>query len=129
MSATTSTSPTPTTTTSSSTTPLINITGLASGLDTNAIVTAMMAVEKRPQQMLQQKQADYLARDAALSSVITKLTAAASAARSIGNPLDWELVKATSSDPTKASVTSSSASSVGSVSFTVLSLASPDAVA
>lgn len=118
-----------TSSTSSSPAPLVNITGLASGLDTDSIVKAMMAVEKRPQQILQKKQTNYQARDTALLSVISKLTATATAARNIGNPLDWEQVTATSSDPTKASVTAGSASSVGSVSFTVLSLASPDALA
>src|ERR1700712_1199207 len=100
-------------------TPIINFSGLASGLDTNAIVTAMMAIEKRPQVLLQQKQTSYQAMDSAFSSVISKLNALQPAARNIGNPIDWTPVTATSSDPTRATTTSSSAATTGSVSFTV----------
>src|SRR3954468_12083188 len=118
---------TSTSSTTSSATPLINITGLASGLDTDSIVTALMSIEKKPQILLQNRQAAYQNQDTALSSVIAKLNAVASAARSIGNPIDWQPVTATASDPS-LKLTTSSASSTGSVSFKVMSLASPDSV-
>jgi len=111
-----------------SSTPLVNITGLASGLDTDSIVKALMDVEKRPQIMLQNKQLQFEDRDAAFTSVTGKLNALATAARNVGNPLDWHPVKAESSDPNRVSVSATSASSTGSVSFTVLSLASFDSV-
>ncbi|MCU1346039.1 MAG: flagellar hook-associated 2 domain protein [Acidimicrobiia bacterium] len=108
--------------------PLINFSGLSSGLDTNAIITAMMAVEKRPQVLLQNRQTAYQAMDSAFGSVITKLNALQTAARNIGNPIDWTPVTASSSDTTRATVTSSNASTTGSVSFTVQSLASLDTI-
>jgi flagellar hook-associated protein 2 len=115
-------------TANSSTNPLLNITGLASGLDTNAIVDALIAVEKRPQILLQNKQVQYKLKDVALESVIGKINALQTAARNIGNPLDWQPLTAAVSDPTRATASSSSAQSTGSVSFTVTALASKDSV-
>jgi len=108
--------------------PLFNFSGVASGLDTNSIITALMAVEKRPQVLLQNRQSAYQAMNTAYSSVISKLNSLQSAARNLGNPTDWQPVAASSSDPNRATLTSSSGSSTGSVSFTVQSLASPDSV-
>src|SRR3954447_23941904 len=108
--------------------PLFNFSGVASGLDTNSIITALMAVEKRPQVLMQNRQSAYQAMNTAYSSVIGKLNGLQSAVRNLGNPTDWQPVTASSSDPSRASLISSSGSSTGSVSFTVQSLASPDSV-
>jgi flagellar hook-associated protein 2 len=113
----------------SGTAPLFNFSGIASGLDTNSIVTALMNLEKQPQVLLQNKQTAYQATDSGYASLTSKLNTLQTALRNIGNPLDWQPVTATSSDPNRASVTSTSASSVGAISFTVQSLASQDVVA
>jgi flagellar hook-associated protein 2 len=126
---TTPTTTTPSTTSTSASGPAITFTGLGSGLDTDSIITALMNIEKQPQVLLQQQQTADQAQDTALNTVITKLNAVATAARNIGNPIDWEAVTATASDPTRVTLAASSGSSTGSVSFTVLSLASPDSVA
>ena len=54
--------------------PTINFGGLASGLDTNTIVSQLMAIEQRPQVRLKQQQVVENARLSALREVSTKLT-------------------------------------------------------
>ena len=54
-------------------TPVSNITGLASGLDTNSIVTKLMQIERQPQTRMVQRQVVYTARQQALKDINTRL--------------------------------------------------------
>ena len=51
----------------------INFGGLASGLDTEAIIEAIMAVERRPVRRLEDRQSSLNSRKAALDEMRSKL--------------------------------------------------------
>jgi len=86
--------------------PLNNITGLASGLDTNQIVAQLMAIESQPKVRVQQKQLVEEARQNALRDVQTRLQNLADAAAGLRDVGTWADVQ---------SVTSSSASTMTAV--------------
>jgi flagellar hook-associated protein 2 len=102
----------------------ISFSGLGSGIDTNSIVTQLMALEARPKQILQQQRSKLTVADGAFNSVKSKLNALKTAVQSLGQSTDWNAVKATSSDDTRLSVSASASSSQGSYQFTVVQLAS-----
>ena len=54
-------------------TPMFNIGGLASGLDTNSIIQQLMSIEQQPKVRLQQKQVVEQARQSTLKDVQTRL--------------------------------------------------------
>jgi flagellar hook-associated protein 2 len=97
-----------TTTTTSSTSALsaLNISGLASGLDTNSIVTQLMAIEKIPQDRIVQKQTLETTRQTDLKAIQSQLTLLSSALTTLTSPSTWTTSQAvTSSDPTHVSAT------------------------
>ncbi len=59
--------------------PLFNMGGLASGLDTDAIVSSIMDVEKLPINQLQSRRVDHQIEDKAWSTVNTRYSAIRSA--------------------------------------------------
>ena len=62
-------------------TPLLNIGGLASGLDTNSIVDQLMAIERQPRTRLDQQASLSTARQSALADFQTRLRAVEAAAK------------------------------------------------
>jgi len=78
--------------------------GLSSGLDTEAIVSALMAVERRPRGRIERQQAAVQARQDALRDISTKLKALKTAASNLTAASSWA--------PTQ-SVTSADAARVG----------------
>jgi flagellar hook-associated protein 2 len=105
------------------TTPVSSITGLSSGIDTNKIVTQLMALEQAPLTRMQTRVTTYQNQVSAWTAVRTKLSVLQSAAAALTNASDiGAMVTATtSSAAATASVTGSPA--VGSVSFTIDQLA------
>lgn len=101
-----------------------NIDGLGSGLDTTSIINTLMQIEARPQTMLRQRKAGFDAVGTALTALSTSMTALKVKASSVSNLVDWEPIKATSSNNDYATATGSSGGSVGSISFRVDTLAS-----
>jgi flagellar hook-associated protein 2 len=107
--------------------------GLSSGLDTEALIEAMMGLERRPLQLVQQQVKDLKSQKALFADLETKLTALRDAAAAIDNlgstfsgpSLDEELLSyaATSSDETSVRATASGSASPGAVSVRVVSLA------
>src|ERR671916_509347 len=76
--------------------------GLSSGLDTEAIVSQLMAIERQPRARLERKQAAVQARQDALRDISTKLKALKSAAQGIASAGTWAPTQTiTSSDPTR----------------------------
>ena len=55
--------------------PLFNIGGLASGLDTSAIISSLIEVERIPVQQLESRKSLFNARDAAWQDLNTKFSA------------------------------------------------------
>lgn len=63
----------------------LQITGLASGLDTNSIIQKLMSIDQMPLTHIQQQQQGIQARDAALKSVQSALQSLASAAQALSS--------------------------------------------
>src|SRR5215213_1615996 len=78
--------------------------GLGSGLDTEAIVSQLMAIERQPRGRLERQQAAVQARQDALRDIATKLKSLKSAAQALASAGTWA--------PTQ-SVTSSDSARVG----------------
>jgi flagellar hook-associated protein 2 len=78
--------------------------GLSSGLDTEAIVSQLMAIERQPRGRLERRQAAVQARQDALRDISTKLKTLKSAAQALSSAGTWA--------PTQ-SVTTSDAARVG----------------
>ena len=66
--------------------PAVTFSGLASGLDTRALIDAILSVERRPIERLQQRQALFNQRRAALDELRGKLSAFDSALRDLPPP-------------------------------------------
>jgi flagellar hook-associated protein 2 len=83
----------------------ITISGLGSGLDTNALIDNLMAVQRQPLTALQGRQTAVNQATAVISSFSSKLSALATAARALDSTAEFNATAATSSDT--ASVTAS----------------------
>ncbi|HZV72932.1 MAG TPA: flagellar filament capping protein FliD [Conexibacter sp.] len=98
----------------STTIPLLNIGGLASGLDTNAIVTQLMAVERQPRTKLDTQASLVTARQSVLADFQSRLRAVEAAAQDLRSVSLWAPTQATSSsDPTRVSATIVAGSGAG----------------
>jgi flagellar hook-associated protein 2 len=111
-------------------TPLFNIGGIASGLDTQAILTQLMQLERQPIVRYQQRQAALRRVDDAWGEVNTRLSAVRGALDKLRDPGDLARhVNATSSKPEALTASAGSDAATGSVSFTVEALATQHRVA
>jgi flagellar hook-associated protein 2 len=103
----------------------IQLSGLASGLDTASIIDSLMAVERQPRTRIEMRQASEQARRDGLNQVTTQLKAlqdAATALRSTGTWADTQSV--TSNDATKVAVTRTGGAGPGGYDIAVTRLAS-----
>jgi flagellar hook-associated protein 2 len=102
----------------------INLSGLATGIDTNTIVAQLMAIERQPRQKLVLRQDQVTARENALKDIIAKLNALKTAATDLRSTSVWASVQtATSSDSTKVAVASAAGAAAGGYVINVTSLA------
>src|SRR5215208_6807925 len=67
----------------------ISLGGLGSGLDTDAIVSQLMAIERQPRARLERKQAAAQARQDALRDIATKLKTLKTAAQALASAGSW----------------------------------------
>src|SRR5262245_32119844 len=82
--------------------PTFNVGGLASGLDTNTIVSQLMAIERNPQVRLHQRQVVEEARQQALTDIQTRVRNLQGAIAGLGDVGTWADVQSVeSSDATK----------------------------
>ncbi|MCZ7527689.1 MAG: hypothetical protein M5U14_15700 [Acidimicrobiia bacterium] len=103
---------------------MTSISGLSgSGLDTNAIISQLMQIERRTQSMLQTRQSEARTALSSYQAIRTAVSGLQSSLYGITKPSDWNLLKATSSDETTVGVTAGTASITGSIAFTVDTLA------
>jgi flagellar hook-associated protein 2 len=112
--------------TSSSTTPLLNIGGLASGIDTNAIIDQLMAIERQPRTKLDQQASLITARQSVLSDFQSRLRAVESAAQALRSVGLWAQSQSVgTSDATRlsASIVTGSGAGVGGYQVEVSQLA------
>ena len=95
--------------TSTSNNPLIpqfNIGGLASGLDTNSIISAVMAVAQQPQQAIINQQTLEKTRQSDLQTIRTQVTSLQLAISQLMTPSTWTAQQQiSSSDPTHVTAT------------------------
>jgi flagellar hook-associated protein 2 len=109
----------------SSTTPLLNIGGLASGLDTNAIIDQLMAIERQPRTKLDDQASLVRARQAAYADFQSRLRSVEAAARDLRSVGLWAQTQSVAStDPTRVSATIGAGAGVGGYQVEVSQLAS-----
>lgn len=104
--------------------PGISVGGLVSGLDTDAIVSQLMSLERQPRSRLELRQIAATARQDGLRDIASKLRALETAARDLKSPLlagDTQTV--TSLDPAKADVKRTGMAAAGSYAVEVTALA------
>lgn len=102
----------------SSSGPVIQFSGLASGLDTASIISSLMQVEQVPQQQLQSRMAAEQSQVSALQSINSTIASLATAASSFMTGSTWTQLSATSSS-SAFSVTAASTSTAASVAVSV----------
>ena len=102
----------------------IQVTGLASGLDTAKIVSQMMDIQKRPVTILQNQQKSLEARNTQLTSIQAALKKVNADALALLDPRVYRgTQKATSSDTTRVAATTTSGAGVGGYQISVGQLA------
>ena len=104
--------------------PIINFGGLASGIDTNAIVDALIAVQRRPQVRIRQQQVVEQARQDTLRDVKTRLVNLQSEVTKLRDASTWGDVQTIeSSDDTKLTATRTGGAAPGAYDIAVTQLA------
>ena len=110
--------------TSSSSSAPIQVTGLASGLDTAKIVSQMMEIQKRPVTQLQNQQQILQARKTQLTSIQAALKKVNADALALLDPRIYRgTQKATSSDATRVAASTTTGAGVGGYQVSVGQLA------
>lgn len=105
----------------------LQVTGLASGLDTNAIVNALMASQQQQVTNLTNQQSGLTAMNTQLQAIQTALTTVANDAQALGNPslfANAQTITSTNSTLVGATATSSNGAVVGGYQISVTALAS-----
>src|SRR5262249_25493859 len=103
----------------------VNLTGMASGLDTDSIIQQLMAVEQQNVTNVQMKQVKVQAHKDALTALQTKMAAVQTAANALSGPKTWGTSQTTtSSDPTRVGAQLISVAGVGGHTIQVDKLAS-----
>lgn len=103
----------------------ITLTGMASGLDTESIISQLMSLEQTKVTAVQKRQTQVTQHKTDLSNIKAKLDAVKTAANDLTSASLWKPVQTTaSSDPTKVDVTVLGGAGIGGNSFEVSRLAS-----
>jgi flagellar hook-associated protein 2 len=101
------------------------LSGLASGVDTSAIVDQLMALERQSLTRLQYRQSAVGGRQSALKDIASKLSALKTAAEDLGAAGTWKQTQtAESSDPTRVAVAMTGGAGIGGHTIQVDRLAS-----
>lgn len=104
--------------------PLVSFGGLASGLDTNAIVAQLLAIERAPRVRLDEKASLVTARQNLLQDFRTRLRGVETAVRELRSATLWTQAQTvTSSDPARVGATIGSGAGVGGYQVEVSQLA------
>lgn len=102
----------------------LSLSGLASGMDTNAIVTQLMAVEGQAKTRLQLADTRAVARQTGLKDFASKLGALRDAANALKSTTTWSNVQQlASSDPTRVAIRTQGAAAPGARVIEVTALA------
>lgn len=101
----------------------INFSGLSTGIDTNQIIQQLLSIDKRPQDLLKTQVTSLQQKQTAYNSVSAALLGLQAAGQTIDRLRAFDLVTATSTDDTVATVTAATGAPVGTHSITVSNLA------
>ena len=105
----------------------ISFTGLASGLDTEAIITQLMSVERQPRTRLTLRQAGVQAQEDSLNAIRGKLAVLNLAASGLSSAALWEPTQSVdTTDATKVSARRTGGAGPGGYQVEVTSLASSE---
>jgi flagellar hook-associated protein 2 len=105
----------------------IQLSGLASGLDTQSLISQLMAVDEAPRASLTNKQTQIQTKETALKTLQAKLQTLSSAAQDLSSPVAWNPVQEIdSSDTTKITAAQTSGAGPGSYTLAVSQLASSE---
>ena len=107
--------------------PGIQLSGLASGLDTQSLISQLMAVEEAPRSSYTNKQSQDNQKKTLLQDLQTKLQTLSSAATDLSSPVTWNPAQEIdSSDTTKLTATQTAGAGPGSYNVAVSQLASSE---
>jgi flagellar hook-associated protein 2 len=102
----------------------LNLSGLASGLDTDTIITQLMSVEAQPKTRMQQQDAAAQSRQTQLRDIQTRLNFLRDAATDLRSTTTWtDVQKIASSDAARVSVRALGTAAPGAHQFEVSKLA------
>jgi flagellar hook-associated protein 2 len=103
----------------------LSLSGLASGVDTSAIVEQLMALERQKSTRLQTRQLAVTGQQTALKDIASKLATLKSTANALSSETSWKQTQsANSSDPTRVGVALTGGAGIGGHSIGVTRLAS-----
>lgn len=97
--------------------------GLATGIDSAALIKSMLSIAKQPMSRLQTKQSTNTAISKKFTDIKTKLSTLQTAAKALDSRSEAMINKATSSDEKVLSVTTAGGASLGSFDILVTSVA------
>jgi flagellar hook-associated protein 2 len=97
--------------------------GLATGLDTNAIIDGLVKIERRSIDLLQTQETRYQAQQGVISALAGSLAGVKSAAQALSLSIDFNKRTAASSDGTVVKASADSSALTGAYTVTVTSLA------
>lgn len=102
----------------------VNFSGLFTGMDTNAIIQALVRVERQPIAALNQRKTAANQRSSTLGDLITKLKALQNETRNLDAASEVRAFSVSNSDETRVRVTAGAGATPGSYAITVNALAS-----
>lgn len=102
--------------------PLV-VNGLISGIDTQSVIQALLESYQIPITNLQDQQSTLSSQASDYQTINSDMQALLTAAEALNTPSSWDLMTASSSDPSVATATASSGALAGSLGFTVDQLA------
>ena len=109
--------------------PSISSTGIGSGLDVESIVTQLMALEKRPLNLLQQAKNSLDTRLSAIGTLQSRMSALRDSSNALTSLTLWNQTTATSSNAGALRVSTSAGAATGSYAVQVNRLASTQTLA
>jgi flagellar hook-associated protein 2 len=112
-----------------SATPLFNVGGIATGLDTNSIINELLSIDRQPETLIQNESTVEQARETALQQIQTQMQALQTAAQAMRDPSVWANSQTvTSSNTTAVSAVLTGGAAAGGFQIGVQRLASADQV-
>jgi flagellar hook-associated protein 2 len=111
------------------TTPSISFSGIASGLDTDSIITQLMAAERIPLDQLEAQKQGYVDKDEVWQTVSTRLSALRTALNAVSTRSDFSRFATAASSSEAVTATVTGAAEPTSLTFTVDRLAAAHVLA